>query len=149
MSKLVILTVGLPRSGKSTWARLFSQVHGVPHVSSDAVRVAFYGHPFIRKAEAWVWPMIRVMVEALFLAGHDVVIVDATTTTKKDRDWWKDDNWEVVFKPITTTPEECLARAERAENTGEVPQGLVAIVHQKIRTFEILTEEELTRVIKE
>ncbi|KKK82651.1 hypothetical protein LCGC14_2801230, partial [marine sediment metagenome] len=48
--KKLILTVGLPRSGKSTWARK----QGHPIVNPDSIRLALYGEPFIEEAE----PMI-------------------------------------------------------------------------------------------
>ena len=63
MSKLLILTVGLPQSGKSTWSRQYAKEKGIPHVNPDSIRMSFYGHPFIRKAEAWIWPFVRVMVD--------------------------------------------------------------------------------------
>jgi len=37
--KILILTVGLPRSGKSTWAAK----KGFPIVSPDAIRLAMHG----------------------------------------------------------------------------------------------------------
>lgn len=146
--KTLIVTVGLPRSGKSTWAREYSKKHGIPHVSSDSVRMAFYGHPFIREAEPWVWPQIRVMVKALFIAGHDTVIIDSTCTAKRDREWWRDNMWEIKFKPFTTSPEICLARAKKDEEAGINPPGLVLVLQQKLSTYETLTEEELKQELK-
>jgi predicted kinase len=84
----LILTVGLPRSGKTTWAR----AQGVPVASPDAISRALHGQRFIGVAEPFVWAIAKLMVRALFLAGHPTVIVDATNTTQKRRDEWKSDD---------------------------------------------------------
>ena len=76
------LTVGLPQSGKSTWA----MQQGVPVVNPDSIRLAIHGQPFIGDAEPFVWATARTMVNAMFIAGHQHVILDATNTTRKRRD---------------------------------------------------------------
>lgn len=45
--KTVILTSGLPRSGKTTWALKQS----LSIVNRDAIRLALHGQPFIPEAE--------------------------------------------------------------------------------------------------
>jgi predicted kinase len=146
----LILTVGLPQSGKSTWAREYTASHvGVAHVDVDAVRMAFYGKQFIRKAEPWIWPLVRVMVEALFRSNHSTVIVNTTASAKVDRDWWKDSMWEVKFKRVDASLDVCLARAEHAESLGMAFPGLCDLVYRKNATFEELDTEEKTRELKE
>lgn len=78
----LLMTVGLPRSGKSTWAR---KQFGVPIVNPDSIRLAMHGHQFIKSAEPFVWATASTMVEALFLAGHPTVILDATNVTRATR----------------------------------------------------------------
>lgn len=90
MPKTLIMTVGLPRSGKSTWA----MQQGHPVVCPDAIRMALYGQPFIKEAESIVWATAKLMVAALFEAGHDTVILDGTNLTSKYRDEWKDERWK-------------------------------------------------------
>jgi predicted kinase len=106
--KFLILTVGLPRSGKTTWAKR----HGVPIVNPDSIRLALYGERFIAQAERFVWATAHVMVDALFLSGHKTVILDATNTTRKRRDEWRDAKWITLCKPFDATVEECLRRAD-------------------------------------
>lgn len=101
------MTVGLPRSGKSTWA----SKQNVPIVNPDSIRLALHGHRFLPEAEQMVWTMAKYMVKALFLAGHDTVILDSTNTTKLRRDDWKSKEWVREFIEITTSKEECLERA--------------------------------------
>ena len=101
------MTVGLPRSGKSTWANK----QNVPIVNPDSIRLALHGHRFLPEAEQMVWVMAKYMVKALFIAGHDTVILDSTNTTKLRRDAWKSKEWVREFIEITTSKEECLERA--------------------------------------
>lgn len=104
---ILIATVGLPRSGKSTWARQQS----VPIVSPDSVRLALHGKPFLQEAEPWVWVQVKTMIRALFIAGHYVVILDAANTTRKRRADWINPNWRLVFKVFTVAKQTCIDRA--------------------------------------
>lgn len=105
--KLIVL-VGLPRSGKSTWAR----EQNLPIVCPDAIRLALHGERFLAKAEPMVWTIVFLMVEALFLAGNETIIIDATNVTAKRRDEWKHKfPGTVELKVFDTPPEECKKRA--------------------------------------
>ena len=120
MSKL-ILTVGLPRSGKSTWAR----TTGHPVVNPDSIRTAMHGQPYFEHAEPLVWAFAKMMVRALFLAGHDTVILVATNTTKKRRDEWIDKSWTTVTQVFETSPAECIRRAQEGGR-----EDLVAVINR-------------------
>lgn len=112
----LLVTIGLPRSGKSTWAR----TTGWPIVNPDSIRLALHGQRFYGPAEPFVWAMAHAMVEALRLAGHKRIILDATNVTPKRRaEWEKQYPGAVEFKVIDATPEECIARAEK-ENDAEI-----------------------------
>lgn len=76
----LLVTVGLPRSGKSTWAKQ----QGAPVVNPDAIRLALHGQAFLQEAEPLVWVMAKYMVEALFLAGHSTVILMLPILQKLD-----------------------------------------------------------------
>ncbi|MCI0393278.1 MAG: ATP-binding protein [Acidobacteria bacterium] len=104
----LICLVGLPYSGKTTWAR--SQAH--PIVCPDAIRLAIHGQRFVREAEPFVWATAKAMVRALFLAGHPTVVLDATNNTTKRRNEWLDGDWKTVFKLCTASPALCLQRAQ-------------------------------------
>ena len=128
---ILILTVGLPRSGKSTWA----SKQNLPVVNPDSIRLALHGQRFQSLSEPFVWAISTVMVRALFLAGHSKIIVDATHTTKKRRDFWKDKNWRCVFKVIDTSKELCLKRAE------EDPE-IIPVIERMHLQYEPLTSDE-------
>lgn len=110
--RILIATVGLPRSGKSTWAK--SQAY--PMVNPDSIRLALHGQRYALEAEPFVWAIAKVMVRSLFLAGHRVVILDATNTTRKRRDEWRSQEWGTFFKVIPTDKAECLSRGDAEIN---------------------------------
>ncbi len=130
-SKVLILTVGLPRSGKSTWSRK----QGHPVVCPDAIRLAMHGRPFVPSAERLVWASAHLMVESLFLAGHPVVILDATNVTRKRRDEWRSTAYSLCFHHVDTPLETCLQRADVVN----FPRG---VVERMAREFEPLGADE-------
>lgn len=117
--KTIILVMGLPRSGKTTWAR--STAH--PIVNPDSIRLAMHGQRFIAQAEPWVWAMAFAMTEALLRAGHSAVVVDATNGTAARRQQWIDrfKGCSFQFHPIDTPKEECIRRALATGDTEIVP----------------------------
>jgi predicted kinase len=106
-STYLILTVGLPRSGKSTWAL----AQGCPVVDTDAVRLAIHGTPWLASAEPLVWGIAKTMVVSLFKAGHPKVILSATSVTAARRREWDRMADKVEWQVFHTMPDECKRRA--------------------------------------
>jgi predicted kinase len=115
--KLLILTVGLPRSGKSTWA----QTQGHPIVNRDAIRLALHGKPYIPHAEPMVTAIEEHMVRALFKAGHDTVIIDSTNLKKQYRERWANGPWTTVIERFDASKETCIERAKRDGREDLIP----------------------------
>ena len=115
--RTLIMLMGLPRSGKSTWA----QRQGVPIVNPDAIRLALHGQAFIIEAEPIVWMTAKYMVRALFLAGHESVILDATNTTRSRRDEWKSSLWNREVMLFDTPEDECIRRAKDGGREDLIP----------------------------
>lgn len=107
---VLVMTVGLPRSGKSTWCKNMIE-YGAVIVNPDSIRLAIHGQPFIQEAEPTVWATAKYMVKSLFIAGHNIVILDATSINDKSRNEWKSYDWETVYKVFHTSKETCLQRA--------------------------------------
>lgn len=130
----LILTVGLPLSGKSTWAKK----QNLPIVCPDAIRIALHGERFKSDAEPMVWVIAKYMVKSLFLAGHNHIILDATNTTLKARHNWNDDKWECYYKIIKTEKEVCAKRAIKNEDTIILP-----VIERMANQYEPLNQNEL------
>lgn len=133
----LILTVGLPRSGKTTWCLERWHGTGTPIVSPDAIRLALHGQRYVALAEPMVWTVAKLMVRALFLAGHPTVFVDATNTTRERRDFWRDKAWHLAFHLVDTPAAECIRRAELLDEHEIVP-----VIQRQALTFEPVTDEE-------
>jgi len=113
----LICTVGLPRSGKSTWAR----ATGFPVVSAEALRFALTGRAFSKPLDRLVWTLAEYMVQALFYAGHETVVLDADNHLRRHRDRWRSAEWDTVFHALPATAEECIQRAATAGHSRLVP----------------------------
>lgn len=130
---VLIATVGLPRSGKSTWAR----DQGYPIVNPDAIRLSMHGQRFVERAEPLVWAVAKCMVRSLFTAGHRTVILDATNTTRKRRDEWRSADWGLFFKPVGTPRDVCVERA-RSAGDDEIEE----VINRMAAGFEPLGPDE-------
>lgn len=132
-TKTLVMMVGLPRSGKTTLARKL----GFPIVNPDSIRLALHGQPFIAPAEPLVWVLAKYMVKALFLAGHEKVILDATNTTRKRREEWKSKSWIREYAVFQTDKETCIERAKSGGN-----ETLIPIIEGMADRFEPVGEDE-------
>ena len=134
----LIVMVGLPRSGKTTWARK----QGYPIVNPDSIRLAFHGQRYLAMAEPFVWAIADLMVRALFLAGHWTVIVDGCHVKQSYRDSWKNESplvgWTTRFMHIDTSKEVCRKRAE-----DEGDHEIIPIIDKMAAEFEPLAGDEV------
>ena len=77
----LVITVGLPGSGKSTYlARL-----GVNAISSDEVRRLIADDPHDQTMNARIFSVIRYLIRQRIAAGRPVTYVDATHLTPWER----------------------------------------------------------------
>lgn len=113
----LLCTIGLPRSGKTTWSR----TTGYPIVNPDSIRYALHGERFNALMEPYMWAMAKTMVRALFLAGHSFVVLDATNGTKARRQEWMNADWQTHFVYFNTSVEECIVRATVENDTYIIP----------------------------
>lgn len=113
----LFLTVGLPRSGKSTWAKSQS----LPIVNRDAIRLALHGQAYIQDAEPMVTAIETYMVKSLFLAGHNAIIIDATHLKEEYRKRWESDEWEIRLVNFKTSKEVCIERAKKDKKEYLIP----------------------------
>lgn len=134
--KVLICMMGLPRSGKSTWARTHWGLTPFPIVNPDSIRLAVHGQQFYGPAEPLIWSMARIFVRSLFYAGHNYVVLDATNTTRARRDDWKSSEWTTCFMEIKADLDLCL---ERAKESGQGLCDAIVSMHNK---YEPLGDDE-------
>ena len=81
----LILLVGIPGSGKTTYAKNYIEKHiNVVHLSSDAIRKELYGDESIQGNPAEVFSLMQKRAVDALKDGKDV-LYDATNATRKDR----------------------------------------------------------------
>lgn len=142
----LVITIGLPQSGKSTWAK----EQGLPIVSPDSIRLALHGKPYIGLSEPFVWAVAKVMVRALFLSGNEEVILDATNMTRKRRNEWQSKIWKRRYQFFPTrefvtaheTIENCKQRAATTCVDDEHLEGLIKAIDRMANEYEVVQDDE-------
>jgi predicted kinase len=82
--KTVVMSIGIPGSGKTTALLGIAQARGIKIVSPDAVREERGIDPSDRARNPEVWKEVRLRVRTL-LEQEDAAIVDATFTSRSAR----------------------------------------------------------------
>lgn len=81
----LILLVGIPGSGKTTYAKEYAEtIPNTIHLSSDSIRAELYGDESIQGDPAEVFSLMQKRAVEALNDGCDV-IYDATNITRKDR----------------------------------------------------------------
>ena len=122
----LILLIGLPGSGKTTWARkMVEEKPEMVHLSSDAIRAELYGNENILGDHTKVFSLMEKRMRAALKEGRDV-IYDATNINARSRTGLLNllrtariecEKHAILF---ATPYEECVARdAARDRHVGE------------------------------
>lgn len=86
MSRLGLM-LGLPLSGKSTYAKHLQREEGWVVLCPDEIRLALHGHEFWPDAEDFVWANCKLTARYLLETDHNVLI-DATNLHSGARIPW-------------------------------------------------------------
>lgn len=116
----LILTVGIPGSGKTTYAKRYIQSHeNTIHLSSDSIRKELYGDESIQGNPGEVFELMQCRTLDALKNGVNVVY-DATNITRKDRSYiillcpkFVQIEAHIVWAPIKT----CIERDAARERT--------------------------------
>jgi predicted kinase len=115
----VILAIGLPGSGKSSWFKRNS----ITPLSSDMVRLLLFDDAQEQRFQDLVFSNLRSMLKARLIARRPLNYVDATNLTPHERASWiklaKDYGYEVQAVFFDVPLEVCLERNRRRERTVE------------------------------
>lgn len=112
MSELFI-TVGFPRSGKSTFVEKLRRERKIVVVGGDQCRDVLFGGVYTKEGNTVILGIMESMVRLLLAQDQDVII-DGIHLTRFEREWWarvgKEHDSKVTFLWINTPLEICLTR---------------------------------------
>ena len=112
---VVVLAIGLPGSGKSSWFKR----HNITPLSSDLLRSLLFDDPNEQRFQDLVFSNLRSMLKARLIARRPMNYVDATNLTSHDRHSWiklaKDFGYEVQAVFFDVPLEVCLERNQKRE----------------------------------
>jgi predicted kinase len=111
----VVLAIGLPGSGKSSWFKR----HNIRPLSSDLLRELLFDDAQEQRFQDLVFSNLRSMLKARLIARRPVNYVDATNLTSHDRHSWiklaKDYGYDVQGVYFDVPLEVCLERNQRRD----------------------------------
>jgi predicted kinase len=109
----VVLAIGLPGSGKSSWFKR----HNIHPLSSDLLRELLFDDAQEQRFQDLVFSNLRSMLKARLIARRPMNYVDATNLTPHDRNSWiklaKDYGYDVQGLFFDVPLEVCLERHQR------------------------------------
>jgi predicted kinase len=112
---VVVLAIGLPGSGKSSWFKR----HNIAPLSSDLLRVLLFDDPTEQRFQELIFSNLRSMLRARLIARRPTNYVDATNLTPHERQSWiklaKDFGYEVQAVYFDVPLEVCLERNHRRQ----------------------------------
>jgi predicted kinase len=130
----LILTIGIPGSGKSTWARQYADEHnGTVIVERDQIREELTGDIRNHSREGYVSALAEQRTRAALMEwGFNVIVADTNLHRKYRRRWANvaDQCGAVYREVVIDTPlEVCIERdAARDQPVGEQ---VIRIMHEK------------------
>ena len=128
---LVVLAIGLPGSGKSSWFKR----HNVVPLSSDMVRSLLFDDVREQRFQDLVFSNLRSMLKARLIAKRPTNYVDATNLTPQERQHWiklaKDYGYEVHAVFFDVPLEVCLERHQRRDRV--VPEDVMRRMAAKLK----------------
>jgi predicted kinase len=128
---VVVLAIGLPGSGKSSWFKR----HNVVPLSSDLVRSLLFDDVREQRFQDLVFSNLRSMLKARLIAKRPMNYVDATNLTPQERQHWiklaKDYQYEVQAVFFDVPLEVCIERHERRDRV--VPEDVMRRMAAKLK----------------
>jgi predicted kinase len=128
---IVVLAIGLPGSGKSSWFKR----HNVVPLSSDMVRSLLFDDVREQRFQDLVFSNLRSMLKARLIAKRPMNYVDATNLTPQERQHWiklaKDYNYEVHAVFFDVPLEVCIDRHQRRDRV--VPEDIMRRMAAKLK----------------
>lgn len=116
---VVVLAIGLPGSGKSSWFKR----NNITPLSSDMLRALLFDDPTEQRFQDLIFSNLRSLLKARLVARRPMNYVDATNLTPHDRHSWiklaKDFGYEVQALFFDVPLEVCLERNKKRQRVVE------------------------------
>jgi predicted kinase len=126
----LVLLVGLPASGKSTWLAQ----HQLPALSSDTVRELLTGDATNQSVNRLVFRTLRWLARARAEAGADITYIDSTALTLWERRTWRQlarrHSWPIEAIFFDTPLEEC--RRRNSNRARRVPDDILTQMSHRL-----------------
>jgi predicted kinase len=127
----VVLAIGLPGSGKSSWFKR----HNIHPLSSDLLRELLFDDAQEQRFQDLVFSNLRSMLKARLIAKRPMNYVDATNLTPQERQHWiklaKDYNYEVHAVFFDVPLDICVERHQRRDRV--VPEDIMRRMAAKLK----------------
>ena len=128
---IVVLAIGLPGSGKSSWFKR----HNIVPLSSDTIRALLFDDVREQRFQDLVFSNLRSMLKARLIAKRPMNYVDATNLTPQERQHWiklaKDYGYEVQAVFFDVPLEVCIDRHQRRDRV--VPEDVMRRMAAKLK----------------
>ena len=128
---VVVLAIGLPGSGKSSWFKR----HNVVPLSSDMVRSLLFDDIREQRFQDLVFSNLRSMLKARLIAKRPMNYVDATNLTPQERQHWiklaKDYQYEVHAVFFDVPLDVCIERHQRRDRA--IPEDVMRRMSAKLK----------------
>jgi predicted kinase len=128
---IVVLAIGLPGSGKSSWFKR----HNVVPLSTDMLRSLLFDDVREQRFQDLIFSNLRSMLKARLIAKRPMNYVDATNLTPQERQHWiklaKDYNYEVHAVFFDVPLEVCVERHGRRDRV--VPEDVMRRMAAKLK----------------
>ena len=128
---IVVLAIGLPGSGKSSWFKR----HNLAPLSSDIMRTLLFDDVREQRFQDLVFSNLRSMLKARLIAKRPMNYVDATNLTPQERQHWiklaRDYNYEVHAVFFDVPLEVCIERHQGRDRV--VPEDIMRRMAAKLK----------------
>ncbi len=130
----VVLAIGLPGSGKSSWFKR----HNITPLSSDMLRALLFDDPTEQRFQDLVFSNLRSMLKARLIAKRPMSYVDTTNLTPHERQNWiklaHDYGYEIQAVYFDVPLEICLERNSKRQRV--VPEDIMRRMAAKLKAPE-------------
>lgn len=120
--KEVCILVGLPNSGKTTYANKHKKNYVV--ISADQVRKLVYGQKFFEGGEPLVWAIRNIALKMLMEQGKNILIDETNTTVERREpiiELAQEYGYTIKAVFFNVSKEECISRARKEGNDTIIP----------------------------